>query len=71
MNESAEQSSLASEAYTVVRQRILRGDITLGQVISRRKLAAELSMSFLPVSEALLRLEFDGRSESRKLVVTR
>ena len=60
MKESAEQSSLASEAYTVVRQRILRGDITLGQVISRRKLAAELSMSFLPVSEALLRLEIEG-----------
>ena len=60
MKESAEPSSLASEAYTVVRQRILRGDIGLGQVISRRKLAAELSMSFLPVSEALLRLEIRG-----------
>ena len=60
MKESAEQSSLAAEAYTVVRQRILRGEIALGQVISRRKLAAELSMSFLPVSEALLRLEIRG-----------
>src|SRR5512138_98734 len=66
-----EQSSLASEAYTVVRQRILRGDITLGQVISRRKLAAELSMSFLPVSEALLRLEIEGLLESRPRAGTR
>src|SRR5678816_652903 len=71
MKESAEQSSLASEAYTVVRQRILRGDITLGQVISRRKLAAELSMSFLPVSEALLRLEVEGLLESRPRAGTR
>jgi DNA-binding GntR family transcriptional regulator len=67
----AEQSSLASEAYTVVRQRILRGEIMLGQVISRRKLAAELSMSFLPVSEALLRLEIEGLLESRPRAGTR
>jgi len=71
MKESAEPSSLASEAYTVVRQRILRGDIALGQVISRRKLAAELSMSFLPVSEALLRLEIEGLLESRPRAGTR
>ena len=67
----AEQSSLASEAYMVVRQRILRGEIVLGQVISRRKLAAELSMSFLPVSEALLRLEIEGLLESRPRAGTR
>src|SRR5678815_4313005 len=71
MKESAEQSSLASEAYSVVRQRIVCGDIALGQVISRRKLAAELSMSFLPVSEALLRLEFEGLLESRPRAGTR
>jgi len=71
MKESAEQSSLAAEAYSVVRQRILRGDIVLGQVISRRKLAAELSMSFLPVSEALLRLEIEGLLESRPRAGTR
>lgn len=71
MKESAEQSSLAAEAYAIVRQRILRGEIPLGQVISRRKLAAELSMSFLPVSEALLRLEFEGLLESRPRAGTR
>jgi DNA-binding GntR family transcriptional regulator len=64
-------SSLAAEAYSVVRQRILRGDIGLGQVVSRRKLAAELKMSFLPVSEALLRLEFEGLLESRPRAGTR
>jgi DNA-binding GntR family transcriptional regulator len=71
MKASAEHSSLAAEAYSVVRQRILRGDIVLGQVISRRKLAAELNMSFLPVSEALLRLEFEGLLESRPRAGTR
>src|SRR6187200_631645 len=71
MRDPSEYSSLAAEAYTVVRQRILRGEIVLGQVISRRKLAAELNMSFLPVSEALLRLEFEGLLESRPRAGTR
>src|SRR5678810_1278025 len=64
-------SSLAAEAYEFVKQRILRGELPLGQVISRRKIAAELGMSFLPVSEALLRLEFEGLLESRPRAGTR
>ncbi len=71
MTEAAETSSLAGEAYSIVRQRILRGELTMGQVISRRKLATELGMSFLPVSEALLRLEFEGLLESRPRAGTR
>ena len=68
---SGEDASLAAEAYNVVRRRILRGELAMGQVISRRKLAAELGMSFLPVSEALLRLEFEGLLESRPRAGTR
>src|SRR5215475_8327053 len=64
-------SSLAHEAYRVVRQRIMRGELSLGQVISRRKLATELGMSFLPVSEALQRLEVEGLLESRPRAGTR
>jgi len=71
MRESAGAASLAGEAYEFVKQRILRGDLTMGQVISRRKIAAELGMSFLPVSEALLRLEFEGLLESRPRAGTR
>jgi DNA-binding GntR family transcriptional regulator len=71
MRESAEASSLAAEAYGVVRKRIVRGKVRLGQVISRRKLAEELGMSFLPVSMALLRLEFEGLLESRPRAGTR
>ncbi|HXJ38363.1 MAG TPA: GntR family transcriptional regulator [Bryobacteraceae bacterium] len=71
MSDPAEYQSLASEAYSIVRLRILRGDLTMGQVISRRKLATELGMSFLPVSEALLKLEFEGLLESRPRAGTR
>lgn len=71
MREFAETASLAGEAYEIVKHRILRGELVLGQVISRRKLAAELGMSFLPVSEALLRLEFEGLLESRPRAGTR
>jgi DNA-binding GntR family transcriptional regulator len=68
---SGENSSLAGSAYSVVRQRILRGELPIGKVISRRKIAGELGMSFLPVSEALLRLEFEGLLESRPRAGTR
>jgi DNA-binding GntR family transcriptional regulator len=68
---SANSSSLAAEAYTVVRRRIVRGEMAIGQSVSRRKIAAELGMSFLPVSEALLRLEFEGMLESRPRAGTR
>jgi len=71
MSASTDTASLATEAYLEVRQRILRGDLVIGQVISRRKLATELGMSFLPVSEALQRLEFEGLVESRPRAGTR
>jgi DNA-binding GntR family transcriptional regulator len=71
MKESVAPASLAAEAYEFVKQRILRGELPMGQVISRRKIAAELGMSFLPVSEALLRLEFEGLLESRPRAGTR
>ena len=68
---SSGASDLAGEAYVIIRERILRGEVAIGQVISRRKIAAELGMSFLPVSEAFLRLEFDGLLESRPRAGTR
>src|SRR5438552_8799878 len=71
MREGAVPASLAAEAYTFVKQRILRGELVLGQAISRRKLAAELGMSFLPVSEALLRVDVEGLVESRPRAGTR
>ena len=71
MKKSRENDGLAGEAYVIVRERILRGEISIGQVISRRKLAIELGMSFLPVSEAMLQLEHEGLLESRPRAGTR
>jgi DNA-binding GntR family transcriptional regulator len=71
MKSSPETSSLAAAAYETVRGRIARGHVGLGQVISRRKIAVELGMSFLPVSMALLRLESEGLLESRPRAGTR
>ncbi|MGH9765735.1 MAG: GntR family transcriptional regulator, partial [Blastocatellia bacterium] len=71
MNVSQESASLAGEAYLILRERILRGELQIGKVISRRKLANELGMSLLPVSEALMRLEFEGLLESRPRAGTR
>jgi DNA-binding GntR family transcriptional regulator len=71
MNDSQEAISLAGEAYVILRERILRGALPIGKVISRRKIATELGMSMLPVSEALQRLEFEGLLESRPRAGTR
>jgi DNA-binding GntR family transcriptional regulator len=63
--------SLSEQAYQLIRDRILRGTLPLGAVLSRRKLAEEFGMSFLPVSEALQRLENEELVESRPRVGTR
>ena len=68
---SSRNHGLAGEAYTIVRERIIRGDLAIGQVISRRKLAVELGMSFLPITEALIRLENEGLLESKPRAGTR
>ena len=65
------RAGLAERAYLIVRDRILKGELRLGAPLSRRKLAAELGMSLLPVAEALQRLEVDGLVESRARVGTR
>jgi DNA-binding GntR family transcriptional regulator len=67
MNGTVGRSNLASEAYRVVRERILRGELVLGPTIPRRRLAAEFGMSFVPVSAALLRLELDARGIQRRV----
>src|SRR5688572_28878592 len=71
MKRDAEGSKLSAEAYESVREEILSGRLRMGEAISRRKVAAELGMSFLPVSEALLRLELEGLLESRPRAGTR
>ena len=65
------ESSLTVEAYTTIRDRIVRGELALGQAVSRRTLAAEMGIGSLPVSAALSLLQFEGLLESRPRAGTR
>ncbi|MEK7406061.1 MAG: GntR family transcriptional regulator [Acidobacteriota bacterium] len=67
----ASAASLAEQAYYTIRDLILRGKLPLGAALSRRRLAAELGMSMLPISEAVQRLESEGLLESKPQVGTR
>jgi GntR family transcriptional regulator, rspAB operon transcriptional repressor len=64
-------ASLTDQAYYTIRDLILRGKLPMGAALSRRRLAAYLGMSLLPISEAVQRLESDGLLESRPQVGTR
>jgi DNA-binding GntR family transcriptional regulator len=68
---SVSVASLTEQAYYTIRDLILRGTLPLGAALSRRRLAVELGMSLLPISEAIQRLENDGLVESRPQVGTR
>jgi GntR family transcriptional regulator, rspAB operon transcriptional repressor len=63
--------SLADVAYEAVREAILRGQLKPGVPLSRRRLADDLRMSVIPVTDALRRLEEDGLVESRPRAGTR
>jgi len=63
--------NLAQRAYYSIRERLLRGELRLGVSISSRRMAEELGMSHLPVSQALRRLGNEGFLESRPRAGTR
>jgi len=71
VNSGNSVGSLSEHAYVWIRDKILRGHLQIGAPISRRKLAGQLHMSPLPISEALRRLESEGLVESRPRVGTR
>jgi DNA-binding GntR family transcriptional regulator len=66
-----EKRSLSQQAYQLIRDEILRGDLSIGDILSRRSLADRLNMSFLPVTEALERLEAERLVESKPRIGTR
>jgi len=68
---SSGSESLADKAYLQIRDEILQGSLAVGDILSRRRLADELNMSFLPITEALQRLETEGLVESRPRIGTR
>jgi DNA-binding GntR family transcriptional regulator len=70
-DELASGPKLSEEAYSRIRDAILRGDFPLGGVLNRRELAVELRMSLVPVSEALRKLELDGLVETERRAGTR
>jgi DNA-binding GntR family transcriptional regulator len=63
--------SLADRAYQSVLDEILRGRLPPGTPVSRRRVARELGMSVLPVTEALQRLQEEGLLETRARAGTR
>jgi DNA-binding GntR family transcriptional regulator len=63
--------SLAEKAYHLILHQILRGSLSVGVSVSRRKLARQFGMSLVPVAEALQRLELEGLVESRPRAGTR
>lgn len=65
------QKSLYDQAYEQVRNEILSGKLAMGDILSRRRLAARFKMSFLPITEALKRLEVEGLVESLPRIGTR
>jgi GntR family transcriptional regulator, rspAB operon transcriptional repressor len=67
----SKRGSLANAAYTQIRDEILRGNFGIGAILSRRQLAETLNMSFIPITEALQRLEAEGLVESRPRIGTR
>jgi GntR family transcriptional regulator, rspAB operon transcriptional repressor len=64
-------TSLAQRAYVQIKDEILRGRLVMGDILSRRMLAEKLHVSFLPITEALQRLEVEGLVESRPRIGTR
>lgn len=64
-------ATLSLQAYERIRTKILTGECPVGSPLSRRRLAGELGMSLIPVSEALQRLETEDLVESKPRAGTR
>lgn len=54
------QTTLADQAYKVIRSRILAGDMALGEFVREQDVSAALGVSRTPVREALGRLSSEG-----------
>ncbi len=52
--------SLSQKAYDLILDRLVRHEISPGQIINRRTIASELKISIAPVLEAMVRLESEG-----------
>ncbi|MGK7377202.1 GntR family transcriptional regulator [Planococcus sp. 1R117A] len=69
MSQGIKNSRTAShQAYEVMRDRILNGDLPSGTKIVEERLAQELGCSRTPIREALRQLEYEGLIVSKKVV---
>jgi len=59
-DEISEVTSLVERVYNHLLEKIISGAIRYGDTISIKKVASELSVSSMPVREAVKRLEFEG-----------
>lgn len=60
MDTPPSRPSLSEEAYTEIRQALLRGELEPGQRVSEPELALKFNTSRSPIREALMRLEHEG-----------
>lgn len=58
--DTTESRSLVDRVYNHLLEKIISGAIRYGDTISIKKVAVELSVSSMPVREAVKRLEFEG-----------
>ncbi|MCK9288376.1 MAG: GntR family transcriptional regulator, partial [Sphaerochaetaceae bacterium] len=58
-----EKRSLAEQVYHYLCDSIIGGRFNYGDTLSTKQLADELSVSMMPIREALKRLEVDGLVE--------
>ena len=56
----SQAKSRVDKVYEYLLERIISGEVRYGDTISIKKVAAELSVSSMPVREAVKRLEFEG-----------
>ncbi len=66
-----ETETRSAYVYQCVRGMILRGELQPGKPISRRSLSGLMGVSFVPVTEAMQRLEYEGLLESKARAGTR
>ena len=63
--DSRKGGSFSGQAYAYLRREILEGRLLPGTPLSRRRLAAQLGTSPVPVGDAISRLEAEGLVETR------
>jgi DNA-binding GntR family transcriptional regulator len=65
MDDNTKRRTLSDDVLNTLRERIISGDLEAGAPLRQNTLAKELSVSPIPVREALLQLEAEGLAVSK------